>query len=437
MTRHLQVILYERVIGTLTQGNGGQHTFSYADPNTATPLSLSMPPRTQPYPHAIVEPFLEGLLPESDDVRITLGEQFGVSSRNPFALLEHLGLDCAGAVQFCTDEQVDDVLVGNGSLEPVEPSIGARLRTLRTNPASWVADREHWSLAGAQSKFALRWTSGGAWRQATGAEPTSHIFKPGVQEFMNQALIEHICLTAARALGLRAAESAYKVWDGEPAIVVTRYDRLPLPQGGLRRVHQEDICQALSVYPRDKYESQGGPSAADVIWLLRRSGDRATRDENVTRFTDGLLYNYLIGAPDAHAKNYSILLLGDIVRLAPLYDVASGLAYERRHRPGMGEAAMSIGGERHFGRVERRHLEAFAVATSQDAASLVDRTRELAAAIPDAMADALDDSDVREYTAELPERLLTPLASLCATTIRQLDSPASRDERRSGRSHEL
>ncbi|HEY8720910.1 type II toxin-antitoxin system HipA family toxin [Pengzhenrongella sp.] len=436
MTKHLQVILYERVIGTLIQGDGGQHTFTYADPNTATPLSLSMPPRTQPYPHRIVEPFLEGLLPEKDDVRSTLGEKFGVSSRNPFALLEHLGLDCAGAVQFAADAQVDDVLAGKGSLERVEPSIGARLRALRDNPASWVADNEHWSLAGAQSKFALRRTSGG-WRQATGAEPTSHIFKPGVQELMSQALIEHICLRTARAVGLSAAETEYKVWDSEPAIVVTRYDRTRTPQGAFRRIHQEDICQAMSVYPRDKYESDGGPSAADVIALLRRSGDRAYRGENMARFTDGLLFNYLIGAPDAHAKNYSIVLLGDIVRLAPLYDVASGLAYEHRHQPGLGEGAMSIGGERRFGRVERRHLEAFAAATGQDAVALVDRTRELAAAIPEAMANALEEESVRTHTAELRDRLLVPVASLCATTIRQLDSPASRDERRIGRRREL
>ena len=54
MTRHLQVILDERIIGTLTQGSGGQHTFSYSDPNMATPLSLSlsMPPCAQPYLHA-------------------------------------------------------------------------------------------------------------------------------------------------------------------------------------------------------------------------------------------------------------------------------------------------------------------------------------------------------------------------------------------------
>ena len=436
MTKHLQVILYERVIGTLTQGDGGQHTFTYADPNTATPLSLSMPPRTQAYPHRIVEPFLAGLLPEKDDVRFMLGEQFGVSSRNPFALLEHMGLDCAGAVQFCADDQVEDVLAGKGSLERVEPSIGARLRALRDNPARWVADNEHWSLAGAQSKFALRLTSDG-WRQAAGAEATSHIFKPGIQELMSQALIEHVCLTTARAVGLSAAESEYKIWDDEPAIVVTRYDRARTVEGALRRVHQEDICQAMSVYPRDKYESDGGPSAADVIDLLRRSGDRTYREQNVTRFTDGLLFNYLIGAPDAHAKNYSIVLVGDIVRLAPLYDAASGLAYERRHQPGLGESAMSIGGERRFGRVERRHLEAFAAATDQDAVALVDRTRELAATIPEAMSDALDRETVRMHTAELRDRLLAPVASLCATTVRQLASPSSRDERRIGRRREL
>lgn len=48
MARHLQVILYGQVLGTLTQSDGGQHTFTYADPNTRTPLSLSMPPATTP-----------------------------------------------------------------------------------------------------------------------------------------------------------------------------------------------------------------------------------------------------------------------------------------------------------------------------------------------------------------------------------------------------
>lgn len=419
MARHLQVILYGQVIGTLTQSDGGQHTFAYADPNTHTPLSLSMPPRSEQYPHRTVEPFLEGLLPERESVRTALGEMFGVSGRNPFALLEHVGLDCAGAVQFCQDDGVADALAGIGSLEPVVPSIAERLRALRANPAGWMIEREHWSLAGAQAKFALR--EEGGWWSATGAEPTSHIFKPGVDDLQDQALNEHVCLAAARAVGLRAAHSEYKVWDDQPAIVITRYDRAPGPSG-LARIHQEDLCQARSVYPRDKYESDGGPSAVDLIATLRRFGPPSAREENVSRFVDGLLFNYLIGAPDAHAKNYSVLLVGDDVRLAPLYDVASGLAYERRNLPGLGSAAMAIGGEKAFGAVGRRHLERFASEARLDPEKLIERLRELAAAVPAAMADALSDPSVRTHSRELEARLMPPVSTLCGRTVRQLDA---------------
>lgn len=69
---------------------------------------------------------------------------------------------------------------------------------------------------------------------------------------------------------------------------------------------------------------------------------------NLTTFIRMLFFNYLIGATDAHAKNYSPLLgeHGDAL-LAPLYDVASGLAYQRLRRKG--RLAMSIGGENRFG----------------------------------------------------------------------------------------
>ena len=426
MARHLQVILYSQVIGTLTQSDGGQHSFRYADPNARTPLSLSMPPRSDPYPHRVVEPFLEGLLPERESVRTALGERFGVSGRNPFALLEHVGLDCAGAVQFCRDESVPDALAGAGTLEPVVPSVAERLRALRANPAGWVIEREHWSLAGAQAKFALR--QEGGWWSATGAEPTSHIFKPGVDDLRDHALNEHICLAAARAVGLRAAHSEYQVWDDQPAIVITRYDRAP-DASGLGRIHQEDLCQARGVYPRDKYESDGGPRAVDVIATLRRFGPPSAREDNVSRFVDGLLFNYLIGAHDAHAKNYSVLLAGDDVRLAPLYDVASGLAYERRHLPGLGAAAMAIGGGRAFGSVGRRHLEQFASEARLDPDHLIDRMRALASAVPVAISDALDDPSVRDHTKELEARLMPAVSALCARTVTQLGARSTGRDR--------
>jgi serine/threonine-protein kinase HipA len=117
-----------------------------------------------------------------------------------------------------------------------------------------------------------------------------------------------------------------------------------------------------------------------------------------------------------------VLLLGDDVRLAPLYDVASGLADERRTLPGLGSAAMAIGGVRAFGDVSRRHLERFASEARLDPPQLIERMRHLAAIVPDAVSDTLKDPSVWNHTRDLEGRLLDPLATLCARTIRQLDA---------------
>ena len=66
-------------------------------------------------------------------------------------------------------------------------------------------------------------------------------------------------------------------------------------------------------------------------------------EDAVRRFADALIWNWLIGGTDAHAKNYSLLLAGNQIRLAPLYDIASALPYgthERKLR-----FAMKLGGD--------------------------------------------------------------------------------------------
>ena len=62
------------------------------------------------------------------------------------------------------------------------------------------------------------------------------------------------------------------------------------------------------------------------------------------RFADALIWNWLIAGTDAHAKNYSLLLAGAQVRLAPLYDVASALPYPDLHVRRL-RFAMKIGGD--------------------------------------------------------------------------------------------
>lgn len=411
--KHLEVWLYGRPVADLEQTSGGQHVLTYRDEVAgATPVSLSMPVNQRRHPHRVVEPFLSGLLPDSDDVRVAMGREFGVNGRNPFALLHHVGLDCAGAVQFRTPGTSLDQTHREGALQPLtEQQLGRRLQALDVDGTrSWVAPAERWSLAGAQGKFAVHRLPDGTWAEARGATPTTHIVKPGVQALRDQALNEHVCLRAAALLGLDAAESMYHEFDGHPAIIVTRYDRRRTAEGEVVRIHQEDLCQALSVPPERKYETDGGPGVGRVLPLLIARLTPADR----LRFTDFLAYNYLIGGSDAHAKNFSLLLVGRQVRLAPLYDVASAFPYQ-----GLAMSLpMAIGGERRFGRVRNRHWAAYAVKAQQPPDAVIETVRRLARDTPDALRAALVEVEGQGFRSpELQTRLLPAVAWNCASAL--------------------
>ncbi|MCL2092261.1 MAG: type II toxin-antitoxin system HipA family toxin [Micrococcales bacterium] len=422
MNDRLVVLLYGEVLGTLDQLPAGQRVFRYADGlvGTTTPLSLSLPVAATAYGHRHIDPVLEGLLPDNVMVRQAVAARFGVSARNPFALLAHIGLDCAGAVQLSPPDTVDSVLAREGALVALtDDEVGHRLADLRTaRPSDWLAPEERWSLGGAQAKVALRWENS-TWHEAHGAEPTTHILKPGAPGFQSQALNEHLCLRAAAELGLAAATSSYVELAGEPVIVVERYDR-GRADSLVTRVHQEDLCQALGVYPSRKYETDGGPGAVDIVALLRRHGSDADQAHNVTRFVEALAFNYLIGAPDAHAKNYSVLLAADRVRLAPLYDVASGLPYQTETDSGMKTGAMAVAGQRHFDRVTRGHWRRLADRAGLPGDEVVERVTDLARRLPDALVTVCTAEVATPGAAHLSARLLDPVARLCQ---RFLDSP--------------
>lgn len=423
--KELRVILHGEIVGTLTQNAQGNRYFQYRkDSDPSLEVSVALPYRIAPYPKRATDAFIEGLLPEGLGVRHALAQKFGISPENPFALLEHIGLECAGAIQFVSASEFDLTQNNTGGLiKCTDQEIGERLRGLKTQPkGSWLVNRERWSLAGAQSKFALRWEDG--WFEATGAEATTHIFKPGIHDFKDQALNEHICLRTLSKCGLMVANSRYLEFDGEPAIVLERYDRIT-NEGKVIRIHQEDFCQATSTLPSNKYESHKGPSALKIIQTLRNAS--ATEDE-VLRFVEGLIGNYLLGAPDAHAKNYSIILAPDLVALAPLYDVASGLPYEHNKKDGfpdkndgLRKAAMAIGGERRFGRVSRKHWVKFAAEAKIDEEWLISTVRALATLIPDALNEVLVEEDAAVKDSELAERLRPPVISLCETTLTRLN----------------
>jgi serine/threonine-protein kinase HipA len=413
----LAVLLGGARIGTMTEKDG-EFGFSYDEGYRlgwqATPLSLSMPLSSVSHFDPVVRAFIWGLLPDNERVIERWAREYQVSPRNPFALLRHVGADCAGAVQFAPPDEADALLAGDGAVDWLtETEIGSRLRTLRRDPTAWhISTTGQFSLAGAQAKTALYFDPEQGWGEPRGAVPTTHILKPGVTGFDDHDLNEHLCLRAARVLGLDAVSSEVISFDGERAIVVERYDRRRGEGGVLQRVHQEDMCQALGVPPTAKYQNEGGPSPEQIAALLREWSQPGPggQDEAAERFLDALAFNWIIAGTDAHAKNYSVLLAGPQVRLAPLYDVASALPYDDMYLPKL-KLAMRIGGEYVIGKIGGRHWRELARVVGSDPDRIVERIDDLAARVADAFAEATSSEPVRALRSELPEKLLDRVAT--------------------------
>lgn len=333
MTDQLVALLGGRAVGYVRRDRRGRLSFIYNDDwryaRGAYPLSVSIPLAAAEHGHAAVEAFLWGLLPDNEFVLDRWARKFHVSARNAFALISHVGEDCAGAAQFVRSERVE-AYVGTdpGAVEWLdEQGVAERLRMLRADHSAWRAPRDtgQFSLAGAQPKTALL-LENGRWGVPSRRVPTTHILKPPTGEFDGHAENEHLCLKLAGRLGMPTVSSDVMRFEDQMAIVVERYDRRHTKKG-LIRVHQEDICQALSVLPTRKYENEGGPGPRAVIDLLREYS--GAREEDVSTFVDALAFNWLIAGTDAHAKNYSVLIgPSGRVCLAPLYDLASALPYD-------------------------------------------------------------------------------------------------------------
>lgn len=418
MGKELSVFISGARAGTLAQSGTGLRSFSYDQRYAGVPLSLSMPISNRSYRGRTVDAYLFGLLPDDERVRREAGRRFGVSGNNPFALLANMGLDCPGAVQFCKGEE-DHLLTREDELIPLtDEAIAQRLApTTGRLEDTWLRAGEHWSLGGNQSKFALRRVDG-QWFECRGAAATTHILKPGIEGMRLEALDEHLTMRVAQRCGIPSETTEYQEFCGVPAIVATRYDRV-ITADGVQRLHQEDFCQALSVSPDMKYAEDGGPSTPDILRVLEKT--RNPTDSKLA-FAAMLFFNYLMGAPDAHAKNYSIIHLGPTeCVLAPLYDAASGLPYDLSGGRPL-RMAMSIGGENRLGFVGREHVVRFARMAGVEQGACLNLMANLCERImlhTPAVLEELMDAGATGAN-ELAERMLPRIEAHCRKTIQAL-----------------
>jgi serine/threonine-protein kinase HipA len=362
MSEALSVYLDGRFAGRYERTTAGRVGFAYDDAYAArrgaTPLSMSLPFGARLPPRA-VDAYFSGLIPEGADALEQIRRQHGLrTGADAFSVLRHIGRDAPGAVQILPEsEEADDDARAQGDVTELSPDelrglmsdLGSRAGTM---PA---ALQGRWSLPGVQRKVALHRLASGAYGIPRDSTPTTHILKPAIPGFAHHDVNEFLTMRAAAALRLETARTdVLDLGDGLSVLVSHRYDRIEV-DGRWRRLHQEDLCQALSVMPARKYQDQGGPGIAHAADLFSEFEYPEEAASARARFFDAVVFDVAAWATDAHAKNFSIMLRGDGQQLAPLYDLATYAPYGGG--PQAERSAMKVGDEYRLSAIGRRHLQ--------------------------------------------------------------------------------
>lgn len=364
MARTLDVYLRDHLAGHLTEDDGGDIKFVYAESWLHTPdapaLSQSLPLRKEPFRRKECQGFFGGILPE-ESKREIIAKNLGISARNDYAMLERIGGECAGAVTFIPEGQA--LPTRNDTYRKLsDEELAKIIRELPKRPLLAGEEGIRLSLAGAQDKIAVRIEDGEDCVPLGGA-PSTHILKPAVERFEGVVFNEALCMKLAAAAGLTAARVEIRNVDGMDYLLVARFDRVhgtgPNSAPVVERLHQEDFCQALGIVSEHKYQKEGGPSLKQCFALLREVSNAPVID--LARLLDAVIFNYLVGNNDAHGKNFSLLYRGVgtenlEIAFAPLYDVVSTVYYRELSR----EMAMKIGGEYSSDKVTGKDFEQLA-----------------------------------------------------------------------------
>lgn len=340
MSRALDIWMNGEFVGQWRISDRGVHSLAYEatwiNSSRARPISLSLPLQaTGALRGDVVSAYFENLLPDNDEILKRLQTRYQLRNRRAFDLLSAIGRDCVGAVQLMPEGTQPTGVKQVLGTRLREDEIERHLRDVPTTAfgASTISRDFRISIAGAQEKTALL-RQDGQWYQPQGTTPTTHILKlplgivGGGLNLSDSVENEWLCSKILSAFGLPVANCEMATFGAEKVLVVERFDRDWRDENGtpwIVRLPQEDFCQATGTPPTRKYESDGGPGIQRIANLLTQSREPS---HDIEIFLKANLINWLLAAPDGHAKNFSLFLLpGGSYRLTPLYDVISAWPY--------------------------------------------------------------------------------------------------------------
>ena len=183
--------------------------------------------------------------------------------------------------------------------------------------------------------------------------PSNYILKPGMLNFPSSIENECFCMMLANDLNLSVPPVKILKEKEQKALLIKRYDRV-YDNGSVRRLHQEDFCQAMGLSHELKYQADGGPGLKECFGFVREYSANPIKD--LQQLLQWVFFNYFIGNMDAHAKNLSFLYHSRQIRLSPFYDMLCTNIYEDLAK----KLAMKIGGENRPEWIMARHWERLA-----------------------------------------------------------------------------
>ena len=327
--------------------------------------------------------FFEGLLPEGMR-RHDLARSIPADISDYAGMIRRLGNESIGALLFFPlgSQPVTHYDYQAISFNQIEAFAREPRQT-----ATQMGMASRLSLSGAQHKIGLFHNGDDlarGWAIPEGSAPTTHILKTAEELFENQIINEAICLRAANICGFETAAATLIPTLAQPVLMVQRFDRYKDRIGVVRRLHQEDFCQASGFTSFMKYEPTDGHFANRCASLIAECSSNPFGDRMA--FFQLLLFDYLIGNCDNHLKNYSFVWDSrwSGKELSPAYDITCTTIYPNLDRA-MG---VSLCAERSIDAVTTESIRETARAVRISPTRVHQFASELSGCIEDAVADA-------------------------------------------------
>ena len=331
----------------------GQYFFQYDEDwlNSAHAYALAPQFILRPEPHLgePVKTFFANLLPEGAALEEILSA-IHMRDASPFEIIGQLGEELPGVLSVRAEGNVPS---GQQQYSPLtKEALSQRIKDRdQRKPLLTSNDQSSMSLPGAQDKLGLRYDARrDRLYDSVGSTPTTHIVKPDTRlvKFQPSAINEYLCMRLAAAIKL-PVPPVHLIQVPETVYIVQRYDRI-VSGDIVKCLHQVDGCQLLGLGQDWKYERQGLVSLKRIVEALRGLQLPA---KDLLSFQRWVMFNYLIGNSDAHAKNISVLIDETGYALAPFYDLLCVQVY------GDDRLALYIGDEDQYASIGAHSWEAF------------------------------------------------------------------------------